>query len=86
SPIIYRSIISNISIHCKYYRPRSHHVEVAASGDPRANEDSTLKFANQTESFTVGLLIAPENTTSVPADTGASVLPILPVFASSNRL
>ncbi|KAL2748111.1 hypothetical protein V1477_003660 [Vespula maculifrons] len=33
-----------------------------------------------------GLLIAPENTTSVPADTGVNVLPILPVFASSNRL
>ncbi|KAL2736289.1 hypothetical protein V1477_012798 [Vespula maculifrons] len=27
-----------------------------------------------------GLLFAPENTTSVPADTGVSVLPILPVF------
>ncbi|KAL2743558.1 hypothetical protein V1477_009047, partial [Vespula maculifrons] len=91
-----------ISVYRKYYRPRSHHVEVAAFGDPRANGDSTLKFArpacsnnrrsikrsprNQTKSFTVGLLIAPENTTSVPADTGMSVLPILPVFASSNRL
>ncbi|KAL2737273.1 hypothetical protein V1477_012229 [Vespula maculifrons] len=29
----------------KYYRPRSHRLEVAASGDPRANGDSTLKFA-----------------------------------------
>ncbi|KAL2748901.1 hypothetical protein V1477_002837 [Vespula maculifrons] len=63
---------------CKYYRPRSHRLEVAASGDPRANGDSTLKFANQTKSITVGLLIAPENTTPVPADTRASVLPILP--------
>ncbi|KAL2745952.1 hypothetical protein V1477_005870 [Vespula maculifrons] len=53
-----------------YYRPRSHRVEVAASGDPRANGDSTLKFANQTKSICVGLLIAPENTTPVPADTG----------------
>nr|KAF7435808.1 hypothetical protein H0235_003999 [Vespula pensylvanica] len=69
-----------ISKYRKYYRPRSHHVEVAASGDPRANGDSTLKFANQTESFTVGLLIASENTTPVPADTGDSVLSILPVF------
>ncbi|KAL2743010.1 LOW QUALITY PROTEIN: hypothetical protein V1477_008499 [Vespula maculifrons] len=33
---------------------------------------------NQTESFTVGLLLAPENTTSVPADIGVSVLSILP--------
>ncbi|KAL2723806.1 hypothetical protein V1477_019038 [Vespula maculifrons] len=30
-------------------------------------------------SITVGLLIAPENTAPVSADTGASVLPILPV-------
>ncbi|KAL2729953.1 hypothetical protein V1477_015764 [Vespula maculifrons] len=35
---------------------------------------------NQTESFIVGLLIAPENIAPVPADTRASVLPILPVF------
>ncbi|KAF7415115.1 hypothetical protein HZH68_003604 [Vespula germanica] len=35
---------------------------------------------NQTKSITVGLLIAPENTRPVPADTGDSVLPILPVF------
>ncbi|KAL2742571.1 hypothetical protein V1477_009172, partial [Vespula maculifrons] len=69
-----------ISIFRKYYRPRSHRVEVAASGDPRANGDSTLKFANQTKSICEGLLIAPENTTSVPADTRTSVLPILPVF------
>ncbi|KAL2727972.1 hypothetical protein V1477_017248 [Vespula maculifrons] len=75
--------ILNISIFRKYYRPRSHRVEVAASEDPRANGDSTLKFArpaNQTKSITVGLLIAPENTTLVPADTRANVLPILPVF------
>ncbi|KAL2724934.1 hypothetical protein V1477_018795 [Vespula maculifrons] len=32
-----------ISIFRKYYRPRSHHLEVAAFGDPRANGDSTLK-------------------------------------------
>ncbi|KAL2732801.1 hypothetical protein V1477_015042 [Vespula maculifrons] len=31
-----------ISIFRKYYRPRSHRLEVAASGDPRANGDSTL--------------------------------------------
>ncbi|KAL2751259.1 hypothetical protein V1477_000417 [Vespula maculifrons] len=191
----------------KYYRPRSHHLEVAASGDPRANGDSTLKstirdafplrelrasqqtgdiappstpsasdisrhdrsclsfgisknktkssvglnlaFANtharagrharecfpyhsRTEarrhtlpaynknymqrgsinfrciasttdpgptawrllylgtrgltSISVGLLFAPANTTSLSADKGVSVLPILPVFASGNRL
>ncbi|KAL2711462.1 hypothetical protein V1478_018963, partial [Vespula squamosa] len=29
------------SIYCKYYRPRSHHVEVAAYGDPRANVKTT---------------------------------------------
>ncbi|KAL2742050.1 hypothetical protein V1477_009679 [Vespula maculifrons] len=29
----------------KYFRPRSHRVEVAASGDPRANGDFTLKSA-----------------------------------------
>ncbi|KAL2732807.1 hypothetical protein V1477_015048 [Vespula maculifrons] len=68
-----------LKIH-KYFRPRSHRVEVAAVGDPRANGVSTLNFANQTKSITVGLLIAPENTTPVPADTRASVLPILPVF------
>ncbi|KAL2743186.1 hypothetical protein V1477_008675 [Vespula maculifrons] len=76
--------IAVLSDLANFYRPRSHRVEVAASGDPRANGDSTLN--NQTESFTVGLLIAPENTTSVPADIGVSVLPILPVFASNNRL
>ncbi|KAL2725788.1 hypothetical protein V1477_018226 [Vespula maculifrons] len=150
--VLCESTISNIKCHhspdntCiisdfdrKYYRPRSHHVEVAAFGDPRANGDSTLKFAgdstlnsrsqrsmhyarnqaanwrrvsprlriakpfylvahkpthdrlfirfsNQTKSITVGLLIAPENTTPVPTDTRASVLSNLPVFASSNRL
>ncbi|KAL2721639.1 hypothetical protein V1477_020459 [Vespula maculifrons] len=31
----------------KYFRPRSHRVEVAASGDPRANGESTLKSANR---------------------------------------
>ncbi|KAL2744583.1 hypothetical protein V1477_007125 [Vespula maculifrons] len=75
--------IRPISLYRKYYRPRSHHVEVAASGDPRANGDSTLKLAcpaNQTKSFTVGLLIAPENTAPVPADTRTNVLSILPVF------
>nr|KAF7383347.1 hypothetical protein H0235_018483 [Vespula pensylvanica] len=36
-----------ISIHHKYCRPRSHRVEVAASGDPRANGDSTLKSTIQ---------------------------------------
>ncbi|KAL2737182.1 hypothetical protein V1477_012138 [Vespula maculifrons] len=76
----------DFNIYGKYYRPRSHRVEVAASRDPRANGGSTLKFANQTKSITVGLLFAPENTTSVSADTGVRVLPILPVFASSNRL
>ncbi|KAL2717719.1 hypothetical protein V1478_013419 [Vespula squamosa] len=35
----------SISIYRKYYRPRSHRVEVAAFGDPRANADSTLQFA-----------------------------------------
>ncbi|KAL2744053.1 hypothetical protein V1477_007929 [Vespula maculifrons] len=35
------------SVFHKYYRPRSHHVEVAASGDPRANGDSTLRFAER---------------------------------------
>ncbi|KAL2730346.1 LOW QUALITY PROTEIN: hypothetical protein V1477_016157, partial [Vespula maculifrons] len=34
-----------ISIFRKYYRPRSHRVEVAESGDPPANGNSTLKFA-----------------------------------------
>ncbi|KAL2750160.1 hypothetical protein V1477_001656 [Vespula maculifrons] len=63
----------------KYFRPRSHRVEVAAVGDPRSDGVSTLKFANQTKSYTVGLLFAPENTTFVPADTRANVLPILPV-------
>ncbi|KAL2750144.1 LOW QUALITY PROTEIN: hypothetical protein V1477_001640 [Vespula maculifrons] len=33
-----------------------------------------------------GLLIAPENTTPVPADTRASDLSILPVFPSNNRI
>ncbi|KAL2734948.1 hypothetical protein V1477_013474 [Vespula maculifrons] len=37
-------------------------------------------------SISVGLLFAPENTTSLPADKGVRVLPILPVFAFSNRL
>ncbi|KAL2728328.1 hypothetical protein V1477_017604 [Vespula maculifrons] len=41
---------------------------------------------NQTKSITVGLLITPGNTTPVPADTRASVLSILPVFASNNRI
>lgn len=36
---------NNILIYCKYYRSRSHHVEVAASGDPQANGYSTLKSA-----------------------------------------
>ncbi|KAL2739663.1 hypothetical protein V1477_011052 [Vespula maculifrons] len=63
----------------KYFRPRSHRVEVAAVGDPRSDGVSTLKFANQTKFITVELLFAPENTRSVPADTGASVLSILPV-------
>ncbi|KAL2718821.1 hypothetical protein V1478_011240 [Vespula squamosa] len=31
----------NAAIRSVYYRPRSHHVEVAASGDPRVNGDST---------------------------------------------
>ncbi|KAL2720516.1 hypothetical protein V1478_010092 [Vespula squamosa] len=31
----------------KYLRPRSHREEVAAFGDPRANADSTLQFANR---------------------------------------
>ncbi|KAL2724940.1 hypothetical protein V1477_018801 [Vespula maculifrons] len=70
----------------KYFRPRSHCVEIAAVGDPRANEVSTLNFANQTESFTVGFLFAPENTTPVPADTPTSVLPILPALASNKRV
>ncbi|KAL2738404.1 hypothetical protein V1477_011763 [Vespula maculifrons] len=35
---------SMISIHNKYCRPRSHRVEVAASGDPRTNGDSTLYY------------------------------------------
>ncbi|KAL2737181.1 LOW QUALITY PROTEIN: hypothetical protein V1477_012137 [Vespula maculifrons] len=34
--------------------------------------------SHRVESITVGLLFAPENTTSVPADTGVRVLPILP--------
>ncbi|KAL2725892.1 hypothetical protein V1477_018330 [Vespula maculifrons] len=38
-------IQTQISIYRKYYRPRSYRVEVAASEDPRANGDSTLKFA-----------------------------------------
>ncbi|KAL2751256.1 LOW QUALITY PROTEIN: hypothetical protein V1477_000414 [Vespula maculifrons] len=37
-------------------------------------------------SISVGLLFAPANTTSLSADKGVSVLPILPVFASGNRL
>ncbi|KAL2721159.1 hypothetical protein V1477_019979, partial [Vespula maculifrons] len=74
-----------ISIHSKYYRPRSHRVEVAASGDPRANGDSTLKFANQTKSITVRLLIAPENTTPVPADTRAEVLSTIPTYADISK-
>ncbi|KAL2736375.1 hypothetical protein V1477_012884 [Vespula maculifrons] len=37
-------------------------------------------------SMSVGLLFAPANTTSLSADKGVSVLPILPVFASGNRL
>ncbi|KAL2744588.1 hypothetical protein V1477_007130 [Vespula maculifrons] len=28
----------------KYFRPRSHRVEVAASGDPRTNGDSTFNY------------------------------------------
>ncbi|KAL2744719.1 hypothetical protein V1477_007261, partial [Vespula maculifrons] len=74
------------SIYRKYYRPRSHHVEVAASGDPRANGDSTLQFANQTKSITVGLLIAPENTAPVPADIGTSVFLILPKRRREERV
>ncbi|KAL2737179.1 hypothetical protein V1477_012135 [Vespula maculifrons] len=35
----------DFNIYGKYYRPRSHRVEVAASRDPRANGGSTLKFA-----------------------------------------
>ncbi|KAL2743443.1 hypothetical protein V1477_008932 [Vespula maculifrons] len=35
---------TQISIFRKYYRPRSHRVEVAASGDPRTNGDSTLYY------------------------------------------
>ncbi|KAL2738396.1 hypothetical protein V1477_011755 [Vespula maculifrons] len=31
-------------IYHKYFRPRSHRVEVAASGDPRTNGDSTLYY------------------------------------------
>ncbi|KAL2724766.1 LOW QUALITY PROTEIN: hypothetical protein V1477_018627, partial [Vespula maculifrons] len=37
-------VLDTISIYCKYYRPRSHRLEVAASGDPRANGDSTLNY------------------------------------------
>ncbi|KAL2724618.1 hypothetical protein V1477_018479 [Vespula maculifrons] len=40
---IFNIIKTYISIYRKYYRPRSHRVEVAASEDPRANGDSTLK-------------------------------------------
>ncbi|KAL2736379.1 LOW QUALITY PROTEIN: hypothetical protein V1477_012888 [Vespula maculifrons] len=122
----------DFNIYSKYYRPRSHHVEVAASGDPRANEDSTLKCKetradvkkirlkrkdghrkekkrkdesdqnqkNRTGFFDterrrpaqkltpmnpihgthVKLIITPENTTPVPADTRTNALPILPAF------
>ncbi|KAL2748117.1 hypothetical protein V1477_003666, partial [Vespula maculifrons] len=79
-----RSVVLALIYH-EYYLPRSHHVEVAASGDPRANGDSTLKFANQTKSITVGLLIAPENITSMSADTSASVLSILPNVATLDQ-
>ncbi|KAL2734920.1 hypothetical protein V1477_013638 [Vespula maculifrons] len=40
-------IKTQILIYRKYYRPRSHRVEVAACGDPRANGDSTLIFARR---------------------------------------
>ncbi|KAL2745056.1 hypothetical protein V1477_006473 [Vespula maculifrons] len=40
-------IKTQISIYRKYYRPRSHRVEVAALWDPRANGESTLKSANR---------------------------------------
>ncbi|KAL2720514.1 hypothetical protein V1478_010090 [Vespula squamosa] len=41
SPIVVLSDMEN------YFRPRSHREEVAAFGDPRANADSTLQFANR---------------------------------------
>ncbi|KAL2732799.1 LOW QUALITY PROTEIN: hypothetical protein V1477_015040 [Vespula maculifrons] len=43
-----RSVILAVyesSMYHKYFRPRSHRVEVAALRDPRANGESTLKSA-----------------------------------------
>ncbi|KAL2732806.1 LOW QUALITY PROTEIN: hypothetical protein V1477_015047 [Vespula maculifrons] len=37
-------ILAEISIYHKYCRPRSHRVEVAASRDPRTNDDSTFYY------------------------------------------
>ncbi|KAL2742391.1 hypothetical protein V1477_010020 [Vespula maculifrons] len=63
-------------------RPVVHRLHyIASTTDP-----GPTTWSNQTKSITVGLLIAPENITPVPADTRASVLPILPVFALNNRL
>ncbi|KAL2747332.1 hypothetical protein V1477_004024 [Vespula maculifrons] len=48
-------------------------------------QDTNRHTTGHYSSITVGLLIARENTTPVPADTRASVLSILPVFASNDR-
>ncbi|KAF7393957.1 hypothetical protein HZH68_010776 [Vespula germanica] len=36
--------VYKITTHHKYFRPRSHREEVAASGDPRTNGDSTFDY------------------------------------------
>ncbi|KAL2741870.1 hypothetical protein V1477_009499 [Vespula maculifrons] len=38
-----------ISTYHKYFRPRSHRVEVAASGDPRTNGGSTLYYYQESK-------------------------------------
>ncbi|KAL2736294.1 hypothetical protein V1477_012803 [Vespula maculifrons] len=48
----------------KYFRPRSHRVEVAALWDPRANGESTLKSANR-DAFPLRELRASQQTGDV---------------------
>ncbi|KAL2750162.1 hypothetical protein V1477_001658 [Vespula maculifrons] len=58
--------------------PEHSHRLTLQSSDDRITTGHSIVFSNQTKSINVGLLIAPENTTPVPADTRASDLSILP--------
>ncbi|KAL2744589.1 hypothetical protein V1477_007131 [Vespula maculifrons] len=68
-----RPVVSIFRFQKSKRSPRHRFRYFASTTDP-----GPTAWSNQTKSFTVGLLIAPENTTFAPADTRASVLSILP--------